>query len=277
MAITGNLRDFTLTQLLELIHRGRKTGALSIGREPQNTRLYFREGHLIHASLHGAGSDVMGLLRKNGHLTVPSGTELPALSVTSSEKETGLMLINAGYATRNDILRAIRDHTLEVVYGLFTRREGEFLFEPNIAPPDGRITFPLRLENIILEGSRRSREKEHLEAELPSLEVGLRLSQSPDAALERVNLSRAQWRIISMASSGKTLHDIAKEIGMDAFGIRKSVHGLVSAGLVDLVRPAVPTTPTAQQPAPEERPVQPPVPAVARGVLLRLIDRVRRL
>ncbi|MFQ5945813.1 MAG: DUF4388 domain-containing protein, partial [Anaerolineae bacterium] len=214
MSITGNLRDFTLTQLLELIHRGRKTGALSIGREPQNTRLYFREGHLIHASLNGAGSDVMGLLRKNGHLRTPSSPELPAPSVTSSEKEMGLMLINAGHATRDDILRAIRDHTLEVVYGLFARGEGEFLFEPNIAPPDGRITFPLRLENIILEGSRRSREKEQLEADLPSLEVGLQLSQSPDSSLERVNLSRAEWQIVSMVSPERTLREMAREIGM---------------------------------------------------------------
>ncbi len=187
------------------------------------------------------------------------------------------MLINAGYATRDDILRAIRDHTLEVVYGLFTRGQGEFLFEPNIAPPDGRITFPLRLENIILEGSRRSREKERLEAELPSLEEALRLSQSPDAALQRVNLSRAEWQIISMASSGRTLRDIATEIGMDGLGIRKSVHGLLSAGLVDLVRPASFPSPAAPQPSREEQTTQPQVPAVAKGVLLRLIERVRRL
>jgi hypothetical protein len=54
------------------------------------------------------------------------------------------------------------------------------------------------------------------------------------------------------------------------------VYGLLQAGLVELVRPegvVVPTRPGA--------PGQPPItmrrPAVKRGVVLRLIDRIRKL
>ncbi|MFQ5946999.1 MAG: hypothetical protein ACE5NC_12265, partial [Anaerolineae bacterium] len=81
----------------------------------------------------------------------------------------------------------------------------------------------------------------------------------------------------SMVSPERTLREMAREIGMDDLGIRKSVHVLLSAGLVELVRPAPSTTPGSQQPAPEGRPTEPQVPAVAKGVLVRLIDRVRRL
>ena len=53
MALKGNLRDFSTTQLLNLIHLARKTGALTIQVPAGVTTLFFREGKLVQATMGG--------------------------------------------------------------------------------------------------------------------------------------------------------------------------------------------------------------------------------
>ena len=50
MALKGNLRDFSTTQLLNLISLARKTGTLTI-EGTEMAQMSFREGKLIHATM----------------------------------------------------------------------------------------------------------------------------------------------------------------------------------------------------------------------------------
>lgn len=156
MAWRGNLRGFSLPQLLNLISLGRKTGALTLTRGKSHARLYFRKGVLLHLSLDGQGPNIRSLLEKAGKIGEVEGRLLPQES--RSDKEWGLLLINARLISREDIIEVVRHHTLERVYHLFTWTEGSFLFQPNVLPSDDEITVPIYLENIILEESRRARE-----------------------------------------------------------------------------------------------------------------------
>jgi len=49
MALKGNLRDFSITQLLNLIHIAAKTGALFIEGQSENVAIYFRDGKISFA------------------------------------------------------------------------------------------------------------------------------------------------------------------------------------------------------------------------------------
>ena len=51
MALKGNLRDFSTTQLLNLINLAKKTGTLVVEGTGQAAQLSFRNGKLIYAQL----------------------------------------------------------------------------------------------------------------------------------------------------------------------------------------------------------------------------------
>jgi hypothetical protein len=51
MALKGNLRDFNITQLLNLVNLARKTGALTIDGRGKQAKIYFKEGKLVYAFL----------------------------------------------------------------------------------------------------------------------------------------------------------------------------------------------------------------------------------
>ena len=51
MALKGNLRDFTITQLLNLINLARKTGTLVIEGPNDTAWISFREGKLAYSKM----------------------------------------------------------------------------------------------------------------------------------------------------------------------------------------------------------------------------------
>jgi hypothetical protein len=275
MALKGNLRDFSTTQLLNLIHLARKTGALTTQVQPGVTTLFFREGKLIYATATGRDGHLASMLARSGKLTQEQAKIIRTRAGAQTDKELGMLLISAGYVTQDDILNSVRSDFLEMVYSLFTWTEGLFHFEPNQLPVGDAITVAIDLENIILEGSRRVKEWERLQDELPDLEMALKFTDRPQAQLRNINLSVDEWRIISYINPRNSVKRIAQRIGMDDFQIRKLVYGLLQAGLVQIVEPegaAPKRLPTATM----EKVISHP-PAVKRSVIHKLIDRIRRL
>jgi hypothetical protein len=276
MALKGNLRDFSTTQLLNLVNLARKTGLLAIQSPSGVARLYFRDGKLIHASIGSQGSYLADMLLKAGKLSEEQVKMIRARSDMRSDKQLGLALMNAGYVTQEDIVQSVKTYMLDIVYVLFNWDEGEFQFDQDILPSDDRIAVPINLENVIMEGSRRIQENEVLQNELPDLNsVALRFTDNPDTRLRNVNLSVEEWRVISFINPRNTIKQIGQSNGMDDFQIRKIVYGMLQAGLVELTRPEGRPIPGAPPGAPRRGVEKPP--AVKRNVVERLINRIKRI
>jgi hypothetical protein len=275
MALKGNLRDFSTTQLLNLIHLARKNGALTIQVSSGVSTMFFREGKLIYATASGRDGHLASVLARAGKLTDEQAKIIRSRSGTQSDKELGMLLISAGHVTQSDVVNSVRSDMLEAVYGLFTWSDGLFHFEPNQLPSDDAITVPIDLENIILEGSRRLKEWERLQDELPDLDLALKFTDRPQAQLRNINLNVDEWRVISYINPRNSIRQIAQRIGMDDFQIRRIIYGLLQAGLVEIIEPE--GAPPRPLPSTKMEKVIAHPPAVKRSVIRRLIDRIKRL
>lgn len=271
MALKGNLHDFSITQLLNLIHLARKTGTLAIDGKSSATRVAFREGKLIHALSTGAEGRLVILLIRAGKITADQGKQIPE---NKTDRELGAMLVQAGLLTKQDMDSLVRNHVREVVDKLFALSEGYFRFEPNILPDDRLVADPpISLDNIIMEGTRRFKESERLQDELPNLDITMKFTDRPDTRLRTVNLSVEEWRVVSYINPKNTIRQIAQANGMSEFQIRKIVYGMVQAGLVELLQPAgglalqAGHVPVGTSFKPEEK----------RSIVNRLIARIKQL
>jgi hypothetical protein len=278
MALKGNLRDFSTTQLLNLINLAKKTGTLVIDGQGQ-AQLSFRNGKLIYAQLGQEDGNLTHILHKAGKLSDEQARVLRERASSSSDKELGLLLINAGYVSQTDILLSIRAHVLDIVYRLITWAEGVFQFNQNVVPGDDKIMVPIELENVIIEGARRMREWERLEEELPSLDMALKFTEHPNVNIRDMKLSVEEWRVVSFINPKNSMKGIAKANNLTDLEMRRIVYGLLQAGLVEVIRPE-----GAQRPLPfglpGRKPPPPPTPAekvVKRGLVNRLIARIRSL
>ncbi len=281
MALKGNLRDFSTTQLLNLINLARKTGTLTI-QGPEIAHISFREGKLIYAHVGADAHNLAKVLYSAGKLSSEQARIIETKARGFTDKQLGHLLVQAGYVTQSDIIQSVRQHILDIVYRLFTWADGLFRFDPNKLPPSEQITIPIDLESVIMEGSRRLKEWEILQEEIPDLEASLRFTDRPDARLRNINLTVEEWRVVSFVNPRNSIQQIARANNLSDFEIRRIVYGMLQAGLVEFVQPPKPQPVLEAEPmkgARRDKP-KPPTeqsPAEKRSVVTRLIDRIRSL
>lgn len=237
MALKGNLRDFTITQLLNLINLAQKTGTLVIEGPSDAAMISFRNGKLAYAQIGQEDNSLATILYRSNLLSAAQHRMIKERAGNMNDKELGLLLINANYISQQDILNSLQGNFVGIVNRLFTWVEGLFRFENEVMPPDGKITVRINLENIIMEGSRRMREWELLQDEIPSLDMALKFVDRPGADLRNVNLSVEEWRVVSYINPKNSIRQIARATKMNDLEIRRIIYGLLQAGLVEIVRP----------------------------------------
>lgn len=280
MPLKGNLRDFSTTNLLNLINLAKKTGTLVIDGPSSGAQMSFRNGKLIYAAIGHEDGNLANILRKTGKLTEEQTKVLRARAAHATDKELGLLLINAGYVNQGDIVNSLRHHMLDTVYRLFTWVEGLFRFEPAIMPGEDKITVPIELDSVILEGTRRMQEWATLAEELPNLDIALKWADRPSAQnIRNMNLSAEEWKVASYVSPKNSMRAIAKALNFSDLEIRKVCYGLLQAGLVELIRQEGAPPPKPQQPPGRPNRPAPPPPdkTQQKGLVNKLIDRIRKI
>lgn len=274
MALKGNLRDFTITQLLNLINLAKKTGTLVINGPSDTALVSFRGGKLAYSQLGKIENGLASVLFRSKKLTNAQHKLIKTRAAHMSDKELGLLLINANYITQDDILASLQSEFVNNLLNLFSWIEGLFSFENNALPPDDKITLRINLENIIIEGSRQLREWEQLQDEIPSLEIALKFTDKPGTNLKNINLSVEEWRVVSYINPKNSIRQIANTTKMGDMAIRKIVYGLLQAGIVELIRPEG-AKPPPSAPTPITIPVEEK--EEHKSLVNRIIERIRSL
>lgn len=273
MALKGNLRDFTITQLLNLINIAQKTGTLVVEGQDDAIRVSFREGKLAYAQIGEQDNSLATILYRAKKISAAQHKIIKERAGHMSDKELGLLLINANYITQQDILSSLQNHFLGVINRLFTWMEGLFRFETDVLPPNDKITVRVNLENIILEGTRKLRELEQLQDEIPSLDMALKFTDRPGANLRNVNLSVEEWKVVSYINPKNSMRQIARATNLNDLEIRRIAYSLLQAGLVELVRPEG----ARQVQAPPRQPIQKGTVVEQKSLINRIISRIRSL
>jgi hypothetical protein len=272
MALRGNLRDFSITQLLNLINLASKTGTLVVEGPNETAKVVFRDGKLAYAEIGKEENSLAYILHHTKKLSVGQYQSIRQGASHISDKELGLLLINAGYLSQEDILTNLQQHYTDIVHRLFTWVEGFFHFENDLLPPDNRISVRLDLENLIIEGSRQLREWEQLQDEIPSLDMALKFTDRPGTNMRNVNLSVEEWRVVSYINPRNSMRQIANATKMNDLEIRRIVYGLLQAGLVEVTRlsGAAPSTPSMRVFPSDDKQEQ-------KSLVNRLINRIRSM
>lgn len=276
MALKGNLRDFTITQLLNLINLAEKTGVLTVDGPVDPVYVFFREGKLAYAQIGRNSNSLVTILHKANKLTTYQHKVIKERGGHLSDKELGLLLINANYVTQQEIITSLHAHFVGIVNQLFSWVEGIFKFDNDVKPPEGKILVRVGLENLIIDGTRRLREWEQLQDEIPSLDMALKFTDRPGANIRDVNLSVEEWRVVSFINPKNTIRQIARANKLNEMEIRRIVYGLLQAGFVQIVRP------DGAAPRPTQRTQLPATKTTVdqeeqKSLIFRIIDRIRSL
>ncbi len=253
MALSGELKDFGLLQLLTLVQVTGKTGALTLQRSGETSTIYFVNGQLVKVKANASRSENLATaLFRAGKI---DRDQYEALSAQSpSEKSLGLLLEDQGLLTRDDLAAFVAEKTAAELFSLLTWSEGTFRMDVDVSPPEDDIVAPTDLAPILEKGHAYLEEWHLLSTTIPDLERPLRLRAEPQQQGEEVSLTIDEWRLISSLAGNVPLREVALRLGLDEFAVRQVAYGLISAGLAEMAEPELVPVPRFQQPVDLEQP-----------------------
>ncbi len=160
MPLRGDLREFGVPEIFQLLEQQAKTGCLNLKTEFREIEVYFREGMVVGALPSGKDpwDHLVGILFRVGYL---SDEDVRRLEKRQVNDLTSLKEILRGEALLGpreiDVL--LREHIEEILFPLFQKRRGDFFFiQDKALPSDWELREPLAPEPLVLEGLRKSDE-----------------------------------------------------------------------------------------------------------------------
>ena len=234
MLLQGNLREFSLPNVLQLVKMSAKTGALSINREAESGKIFFRNGQIHFATAHPGTMPLGERLVKSGHVTSKQlRAALAEQKKKSSKGRIGSILLEHGYIDRATLEQSVRDQIEDVTFNFFSWVDGDFAFEADETVTDEDILVEMNVESVIMEGCRRIDEWELIFATLGSLERVPRLRYNDIVEEDGgVKLAPDQWRVVCWIDGRHDINTVLKECGLDRFNGAKVIYDLHKAGLL---------------------------------------------
>ncbi|MFO0689275.1 MAG: DUF4388 domain-containing protein [Myxococcota bacterium] len=176
IALHGNLRDFGIAEVFQLIGQQRKTGMLVVGEGGDAVYLAFDEGRVVTGGAvdtGGEGGSLGRQLVRSGYLTREQLHEVEQESVRSARPIPDLLrasgrLEQAELDEVGDLL------TRETVFDIMRRKSGEFHFSAEPVAHDLPRERLLGAEQILMDGLRMLDEWQTFAAAVPSEDLVFR-------------------------------------------------------------------------------------------------------
>ncbi len=235
MPLKGGLREFSLPDLFQLIHFGKKNGTLVITNGDSKGYVCFRNGNIFFATHNWRRPPLGERLVQAGMVTDEQVHEaLDLQRASSKEQRLGNILCELGYLSRESLEVFVEEQIRDAVFNLLRWTEGEFDFDPDEIFPEEDIGISMSTEDLILEGSRRMDEWYQLEKKVPSLDSVFKMIKEPGKDASDMNLTSDEWLVLYHIDGESAVRDIIEKSGQSALVTCRALYGLVTAGLVSL-------------------------------------------
>jgi hypothetical protein len=227
----GNIRDFSLAEMLQFIALGRRTGTLEIQTNQERYRIYTHNGGIV-----GVNAANVSLVKMLGEANLVPAEQLDvALRESQREgRDIGVLLVRSGLLTPADWQRFVQRELERLLYSLFSLAEAAFTFSagsPQSLPP---LALELPVDRVVLHGLRWAEEWGSLRPTIPSV-----LSTYGPAAMQRLpsspELRPLDWRVLQCLDRPLDVYHLALRSGLSLLETGQSLARLAGAGYARLV------------------------------------------
>lgn len=230
MALTGSMRDFGLSEILQLIGHQKKSGTLLVQDKNRKVEILFDQGGIVSAR-HEPSEDRFDL----GAMLTRSGL-ISRAQLTAARKEERESLkpleqvLLSSRAVQLEELKETRSLAqLETIYSLFLWKAGDYSFEPGPVTYPQQYTTPISSEQVLMDGYRLKDEWPLIEKTIPDTLSKLSRVEGADKAKRG-----DQEKILQLIDGERTIEDILFLARAGRFETLKTLRELIEAGLVEI-------------------------------------------
>jgi hypothetical protein len=237
-SLRGRIEDFPLIDLFKILESGKKTGELGINLDTESRWMlvYFENGNPVYAYT-TLGRERLGeILLEMGKIGQEQLDE--ALEELETRREQpgvrlGTILVEKGYVTSEILADVVRLQLEESIYALLLEAEGsyQFMVRPSI-PLTEDITLQKTTEELLIEGMKRYDDWSQIQAALPPKNFRLRIIEFPSRAMEAIEMTRDEWRVLYHLHRYDTTDSLFYYVPMDRVRLGRALLSLMERKLV---------------------------------------------
>lgn len=155
MALQGNLRDFSATEILQLIASQKKSGCLALEWNTERAFIWVHDGRVVSTRQPGNSKDdpLLAFLRATKRL---SDEQIRGILTIQRESNRDLedLLVNGRYLDAEELASFIERQILDDLMRIVRWDSGMYRFDPNSRWPHSPLVL-LSMEGVVIEAARR--------------------------------------------------------------------------------------------------------------------------
>ena len=243
MGLKGDIKDFNIPEIIQLLGLQSKTGILTVRNGTKKVRIYFVDGNIArvdpdrteHRMLMGE------MLIAYGKLT-PEQLEEALEAQKGTGKVLGEVLLQKKLVSKEDIQQVIQKQIYETTYQIFQWKEGTFEFESGEKPRDLKILPALSLDQLLLNVSWMTDEWKEIEEIIPTMEMIFeKIPKKKDAQgkgekgeeqEKQEKLTTDQKLVYELVDGTRTVREIMEASLMGRFETCRILSELLKKGLI---------------------------------------------
>lgn len=227
MAIQGTLKTMNLTDLLQFLAAGRKTGTLRFDCGKITKQVYFKNG-LIVGSKSNDPKEYLGQTLLHYGKVSDEQLQIARETQRSTSGRLGEVLVELGFLSEEDVLAILKTKTLDAIYDLFMWTDGQFEFYDDEKLPEELILVEVEPTNVIMEGIYRIDELARYKTLVPNDRSILELAAGWTSSLK---LGKEYRQIFFFIEKRISVAEICYHMHASAFHVYGQLYDLIGKGV----------------------------------------------
>jgi hypothetical protein len=209
----GSLAETDFLDLVQELYAARWSGLLTLTQQGIGRSITVQEGRLVFASSSSPDDRLGELLLRRGSITLRQLTD--AGKAVKAGKRLGTILVEQGLLGPKELVKAVVDHTQEIIYGVFQWTEGRYRLQDGQVPSEA-ITLNIRTGDLIREGIHRIASWSRIDRGVGGLEARYVASSDAKAILAQATaLSPSEQELLDIFTEP---HDVESACGRSKMG-----------------------------------------------------------
>ena len=236
MALAGNIKEFGLADIFQIISLQQKTGDLMVKGADGDVTILVEKGLIVGAD---ATFRPIETRLQQSLVRSQSISKFQLKRATETQKKTHQplwsILAEGGAVEINLLKNMLSQQIHETVYHVLRWSDGEFRFEPKKSVEyDTQFISPINTEFLVMEGFRITDEWSEIEEKITSFQLVIRRKPGPPVSPDA--LSDAESKVYKLLTSELTIQDVIDTSQLGEFDTCQMIYELMKKNLVESVQ-----------------------------------------
>lgn len=238
MSLRGNLKEFSISEIFQILSLGHKTGVLRIKSQDEGA-IYFRNGEGYFATSTKYHKLIGQRLVETGLISrVNLDKALDAQKEEYAGWRLGRILLEMGLIDAKGLEAFIKEQIWDAFLDILTWEEGEFEFEVGTVPTEEDIGVTFDAWNRLVdqvpsfEKVVKSEYWAKIKEAIPSFDTVFALDRKKASDAVGVSLAPNEWGLVCLIDGTKTVAELIQEYGKDSFQAGYTFYKLLTSGLI---------------------------------------------